>query len=152
MTGQAFEKEIFRASLRQPAESEASIFMAKGLIVLYRTQDEATFFVVGSDDENEVILVSCHRRAAAAPSCSVVCLCGKSRRRSRAWQKLAGCARTHEHHTHAHTHTRTHIHTHKHARVLHGDKMRALGICSLDSLMHVHHERKCGRWESVVRC
>merc|ERR1711967_78091 len=65
---QAFEKEIFRASLRQPAESEASIFMAKGLIVLYRTQDEATFFVVGSDDENEVILVNCHRRTAAAPS------------------------------------------------------------------------------------
>merc|ERR1712216_218621 len=55
---QAFEKEIFRASLRQPAESEASIFMAKGLIVLYRTQDEATFFVVGSDDENEVILAT----------------------------------------------------------------------------------------------
>ena len=131
MTGQAFEKEIFRASLRQPAESEASIFMAKGLIVLYRTQDEATFFVVGSDDENEVILVSCHRRAAAAPSCSVVCLCGKSRRRSRAWQKPAGCARTHQHHTHARTHTRAHTSTHTSMRV-----------CFTVT--------KCEPWESVV--
>lgn len=31
--------------------------MCKGLVVVYRSQDETTFFVVGSDDENEVILV-----------------------------------------------------------------------------------------------
>ena len=31
-------------------------------------------------------------------------------------------------------------------------KMRARRICSLDSRMHIYHERKCGRWESVVRC
>ncbi len=31
--------------------------MCKGLVVVYRSQDETTFFVVGSDEENEVILV-----------------------------------------------------------------------------------------------
>ena len=55
---QAFEREIFRASTRQPAEGESNIFMCKGLVVLYRTQDETTFYVVGAEDENEVILVS----------------------------------------------------------------------------------------------
>ena len=55
---QAFEQEIFKASLRAPAEGEANIFMCRGLVVLYRSQDETTFYVVGSDDENEVILVS----------------------------------------------------------------------------------------------
>ena len=39
--------------------------MCKGLVVVYRSQDETTFFVVGSDDENEVILVGYLARAAA---------------------------------------------------------------------------------------
>ena len=60
---QAFEQEIFKASLRAPAEGDANIFMCRGLVVLYRSQDETTFFVVGSDEENEVILVSSHHRA-----------------------------------------------------------------------------------------
>merc|ERR1711865_316675 len=55
---QAFEREIFKASTRQPAEGEANIFMCKGLVVLYRSQDETTFYVVGSDDENEIILAT----------------------------------------------------------------------------------------------
>lgn len=57
---QAFEKDIFKASTRQLADGEANIFMCKGLVVLYRSQDETTFYVVGSDDENEVILVVIH--------------------------------------------------------------------------------------------
>jgi hypothetical protein len=55
---QAFERDVFKASTRQPAEGEANIFMCKGLIVLYRSQDDCTFYVVGAEDENEVILVS----------------------------------------------------------------------------------------------
>ena len=65
---QAFEKELFRAATRQPAEGESNIFMCKGLVVVYRSQDETTFFVVGSDDENEVILVrhlTCAARTAS---------------------------------------------------------------------------------------
>jgi hypothetical protein len=38
--------------------------MCKGLVVVYRSQDDTTFFVVGSDDENEVILVRHLTRAA----------------------------------------------------------------------------------------
>lgn len=60
---QAFERELFRAATRQPAEGESNIFMCKGLVVVYRSHDETTFFVVGSDEENEVILVR-----APAPS------------------------------------------------------------------------------------
>jgi hypothetical protein len=37
--------------------------MCKGLVVVYRSQDDTTFFVVGSDDENEVILVGHLTRA-----------------------------------------------------------------------------------------
>lgn len=46
--------------------------MCKGLVVLYRTQDEATFFVVGSEDENEVILVS---RPCSVPPCFILRKC-----------------------------------------------------------------------------
>merc|ERR1712216_137144 len=55
---QAFERELFRAATRQPAEGESNIFMCKGLVVVYRSHDETTFFVVGSDEENEVILAN----------------------------------------------------------------------------------------------
>ena len=46
--------------------------MCKGLVVLYRTQDEATFFVVGSEDENEVILVSTF---SSVPLCLLLRIC-----------------------------------------------------------------------------
>ena len=64
---QAFEREIFKSASRAPADGESSIFMCKGLVVLYRTQDETTFFVVGSDEENEVILVSSCWQAFCSP-------------------------------------------------------------------------------------
>jgi hypothetical protein len=79
MMRQAFEQEIFKASLRSPADGEANIFMSRGMVVLYRSQDETTFFVVGSDEENEVILVSPPPRARA----------GMPRCRSRAVQCVA---------------------------------------------------------------
>jgi hypothetical protein len=95
---QAFERDIFKASTRQPAEGEANIFMCKGLIVLYRSQDDCTFYVVGAEDENEVILVSLRLNL---PGCCTV------------WS----------------------------------DVMLRLRVRLLQTMT-----KKCGRWESVVRC
>jgi coatomer subunit zeta len=53
-----YEKSLFSKAQKQPSTSDAEILIFEGLVTVYKSQGEITFFVTGDQDENEIILVS----------------------------------------------------------------------------------------------
>ena len=53
-----YEKAVFLKSQKQPSTNDAEIIIFEGLVTVYKSQGEVTFFVTGDQDENEIILVS----------------------------------------------------------------------------------------------
>eukprot|EP00274_Cyanoptyche_gloeocystis_P000713 CAMPEP_0196655880 /NCGR_PEP_ID=MMETSP1086-20130531/10005_1 /TAXON_ID=77921 /ORGANISM="Cyanoptyche gloeocystis , Strain SAG4.97" /LENGTH=191 /DNA_ID=CAMNT_0041988405 /DNA_START=34 /DNA_END=609 /DNA_ORIENTATION=- len=54
----AFEKSLFNKTHRINARAEAEILMFEGVIFVYRFSSDVHFYVGGSQNENELILVS----------------------------------------------------------------------------------------------
>ena len=54
----AFEKKLFEKTMRTNAKNEAEIVMFDSLVSVYRNSSECWFYVVGSQWENELILVN----------------------------------------------------------------------------------------------
>jgi coatomer subunit zeta len=52
-----YEKVLFSKAQKQPSTSDAEILIYEGLVTVYKSQGEVTFFVTGDQDENEIILV-----------------------------------------------------------------------------------------------
>lgn len=52
-----YEKSLFTKAQKQPSTSDAEIIIFEGLVTVYKSQGEVTFFVTGDQDENEIILV-----------------------------------------------------------------------------------------------
>ena len=52
-----YEKSLFSKAHKQPSTSDAEILIFEGLVTVYKSQGEVTFFVTGDQDENEIILV-----------------------------------------------------------------------------------------------
>ena len=55
---QAFEKKLFDKTTRTNAKSEAEIIILDGLVTVYRNSSDVWLYVVGSQQENELILVN----------------------------------------------------------------------------------------------
>ncbi|KAL6206812.1 hypothetical protein ACLB2K_024058 [Fragaria x ananassa] len=53
-----FEKSVFTKTLKTNARIESEIMMFESNVVVYRFMQDLHFFVTGSDDENELILVT----------------------------------------------------------------------------------------------
>ncbi len=53
-----YEKSLFSKAQKQPTTTEPEILIFEGLVTVYKSQGEVTFFVTGDQDENEIILVS----------------------------------------------------------------------------------------------
>lgn len=54
----AFEKKLFDKTVRTNAKSEAEIIILDGLVTVYRNSTDVWLYVVGSQTENELILVN----------------------------------------------------------------------------------------------
>lgn len=54
----AFEKKIFEKTVRTVAKSEAEIVMFDNIVCVYRNSADVWMYVVGSQAENELILVN----------------------------------------------------------------------------------------------
>lgn len=54
----AFEKKLFDKTVRTNAKSEAEIIILDGLVSVYRNSSDVWLYVVGSQMENELILVN----------------------------------------------------------------------------------------------
>ena len=54
----AFEKKLFDKTARTNAKSDAEIIILDGLVTVYRNSGDVWFYVVGSQTENELILVN----------------------------------------------------------------------------------------------
>ena len=52
-----YEKALFLKAQKQPSTNDAEIIIFEGLVTVYKSQGEVTFFVTGDQDENEIILV-----------------------------------------------------------------------------------------------
>ena len=53
-----YEKTLFSKAQKQHSTTDAEILIFEGLVTVYKSQGEITFFVTGDQDENEIILVS----------------------------------------------------------------------------------------------
>ena len=54
----AFEKKLFDKTMRTNAKTEAEIIILDGLVTVYRNTSDVWFYIVGTQTENELILVS----------------------------------------------------------------------------------------------
>ncbi|XP_008788080.2 coatomer subunit zeta-2-like [Phoenix dactylifera] len=54
----AFEKSVFTKTQKTNARNEAEIVMFDGYIVVYKFIQDLHFFLIGGDDENELILAA----------------------------------------------------------------------------------------------
>jgi len=54
----AFEKKLFDKTMRTNAKNEAEIIQLDGLVTVYRNSCDVWFYVVGTQAENELILVN----------------------------------------------------------------------------------------------
>jgi len=54
----AFEKKLFDKTARTNAKSEAEIIILDGLVTVYRNSSDTWLYVVGSQMENELVLVN----------------------------------------------------------------------------------------------
>jgi len=54
----AFEKKLFEKTMRTNAKSEAEIIMFDNMVTVYRNNADIWFYIVGSQSENELILVN----------------------------------------------------------------------------------------------
>jgi hypothetical protein len=52
-----YEKSLYLKAQKQPSTTDAEILIFEGLVTVYKSQGEITFFVTGDQDENEIILV-----------------------------------------------------------------------------------------------
>uniref|UniRef100_A0A5B7A9F8 Coatomer subunit zeta n=1 Tax=Davidia involucrata TaxID=16924 RepID=A0A5B7A9F8_DAVIN len=55
---EAFEKSVFTKTQKTNARTEADIMMFENNVVVYKFVQDLHFFVTGSEDENELILVT----------------------------------------------------------------------------------------------
>ena len=55
---QAFEKKLFDKTVRTNAKTEAEIIILDGLVTVYRNTSDVWLYIVGTQTENELILVS----------------------------------------------------------------------------------------------
>ena len=53
----AFEKKLFDKTMRTNAKSEAEIIILDGLVTVYRNSADIWVYIVGTQTENELILV-----------------------------------------------------------------------------------------------
>ena len=54
----AFEKKLFEKTMRTNAKNEAEIIMFDNVITVFKFVSDLHFYVTGSQDENELILVT----------------------------------------------------------------------------------------------
>jgi hypothetical protein len=54
----AFEKKLFDKTARTNAKSEAEIIILDGLVTVYRNSSDVWLYIVGSQTENELVLVN----------------------------------------------------------------------------------------------
>lgn len=58
LTQTEFEKKLFRKTKNSTSRGEAEVLLLDGMNVVYKVSSDVTFFIVGSGDENELILVA----------------------------------------------------------------------------------------------